>query len=255
MTMIHTVFAILSSIVATAFFSCLAILVSLWNRDGDYSHVVGRIWAKTVLLLSRVTVSVQGLHHLDPGATYIYMVNHQSMFDILVLQGYVSVQFRWLAKRELFQIPVFGPSMTRAGYVSIDRSNRRMAHKSLLEAARKIAQGVSVVIFPEGSRSQDGEIMPFKPGGFHLAVRAGQSIVPVAICGTHDVMPKGSLRISPGRVTVSINPPIETASYAKGDKNLLMETVRSVMKNDFERIRATVSESQRVLRNHTTQPH
>jgi 1-acyl-sn-glycerol-3-phosphate acyltransferase len=253
--MIHTVFAILSSIVATAFFSCLAIFVSLWNRDGDYSHVVGRIWAKTILLLSRVTVSVQGLHHLDAGATYIYMVNHQSMFDILVLQGYVSVQFRWLAKRELFQIPVFGPSMTRAGYISIDRSNRRMAHKSLLEAAQKIAQGVSVVIFPEGSRSRDGEIMPFKPGGFHLAVRAGQPIVPVAICGTHDVMPKGSLRISPGRVTVSINPPIETASYAKGDKSLLMETVRSVMKQDFERVRATVSENQRVLRNPTTQPH
>ena len=240
MTMIYTVFVIIVTVGATAFFAILAIIVSLWKPEGDYSHLVGRIWAKTILLISRVKVSVQGLHHLHPGATYIYMVNHQSMFDILVLQGHVITQFRWLAKQELFQIPIFGPSMAKAGYISIDRSNRRLAHKSLLEAAQKIARGVSVVIFPEGSRSQDGTIMPFKPGGFHLAVRAGKPIVPVAICGTHNVMPKGSLRISPGRVTISINPPIDTASYGKGDKSALMEKVRSVLVKDLERIRATV---------------
>jgi 1-acyl-sn-glycerol-3-phosphate acyltransferase len=167
------------------------------------------------------------------------MVNHQSMFDILVLQGRLFFQFRWLAKQELFRIPIFGPAMARAGYVSIDRSNARSAHKSLLAAARKVARGVSVVVFPEGSRSRDGEIGSFKPGGFHLAFRAGRPIVPVVICGTHSIMPKGSLRISPGRVTVSINSPIETASYAKGDKSRLMETVRSVMKEDLERIRVT----------------
>jgi len=236
--MIYSFFAIVSAVLATVFFVPLAILVSLWKDNGNYSHVVGRIWARSILLMSRVRVSVQGLHHLDPRVTYILMVNHQSMFDILVLQGELFFQFRWLAKKELFHIPLFGPAMARAGYVSIDRSNPRSAHKSLLAAAQKIAQGVSVVVFPEGSRSQDGEIGPFKPGGFHLAVRAGRPIVPVVICGTHDVMPKGSLRISPGRVTVSINPPIETASYAKGDKNRLMEMVRSVMKQDLERIRA-----------------
>jgi 1-acyl-sn-glycerol-3-phosphate acyltransferase len=236
--MVYSVFAIVSAVLATAVFSPLAIVLSLWNGDGDCSHVVGRTWARCILLMSRVRVSVQGLHHLDPRATYIFMVNHQSMFDILVLQGQLFFQFRWLAKQELFQIPLFGPAMARAGYVSIDRSNRRSAHKSLLEAAEKIAQGVSVVVFPEGSRSLDGEIMSFKPGGFHLAVRAGRPIVPVVICGTHDVMPKRSLRISPGHVTISINPPIETASYAKGDKNRLMEMVRSVMIQDLERIRA-----------------
>lgn len=237
--MIYSIFAMMSAVPATVFFAFLAILLSLWKDDGDYSHVAGRIWARVILLISRVRVSVQGLHHLDPGATYVFMANHQSMFDIVVLQGHVFVQFRWLAKQELFHIPVFGPAMAKAGYVSIDRSNRRSAHKSLLEAAQKIAQGVSVVVFPEGSRSQDGDIMPFKPGGFHLAVRAERPIVPVIICGTHDVMPKGSLRISPGHVTCSINAPIETASYAKGDKNRLMEKVHSVMKQDLERIRAT----------------
>lgn len=239
--MIYSVFAVILAVPATVFFAFLAILLSLWKDDGDYSHVAGRIWARLILLVSRVRVSVQGLHHLDPGVTCIYMVNHQSMFDILVLQGYVLVQFRWLAKQELFRIPVFGPAMARAGYVSIDRSNRRSAHKSLSEAARKISQGVSVVVFPEGSRSPQGKIMPFKPGGFHLAMRAGRPIVPVVIRGTHDIMPKGSLRISPGHVVVSINAPIETASYAKGDKNLLMERVRFVMNQDLERIRATQS--------------
>lgn len=239
--MIYSVLVAILAVLATGLFGTAAIVLSLWKSNGDLSHVAGRLWGKSILALSRVKVTVQGLHHIDPGATYIYMANHQSMFDILVLQGYLLAQFRWLAKRELFQIPLFGYSMARAGYISIDRSNPRAAHKSLLEAARKIAQGVSVVVFPEGSRSEDGEIMSFKPGGFHLAIRAGQSIVPVVICGTHDVLPKGKLRVTPGPVVVSINPPIAVTSYAKGDKALLMKQVRSVMKQDLERIRTAMT--------------
>ena len=214
-----------------------AIAVSFLRRGGDFSHVVGRCWAKSVLFATGVKVTVQGLHHIIPGDTYVYMANHQSMYDILALLGYLPVQFRWLAKKELFQIPLFGHSMARVGYISIDRSNRRSAHKSLLEAAQKIAGGVSVVIFPEGSRSIDGQIKPFRGGGFHLAIRSGRPIVPVAICGTHEVMPKGSRRVKPGRVSVSVNPPVATASYDNKTKRVLMELVRSIMEQDFERLR------------------
>jgi 1-acyl-sn-glycerol-3-phosphate acyltransferase len=219
----------------------LAIGASIWKKGGDGAHLVGRLWARSVLFLARVKVSVKGLEHIDPRVPYLYMANHQSMFDILSLLAYLPVQFRWLAKKELFHIPVFGYSMARAGYISIDRSDRRSAHKSLLEAARKIAGGVSVVIFPEGSRSTDGRIRPFKAGGFHLAIRSGRPIVPVVISGAREVMPKGRLRIRPGHIRVSVNPPIDTTSYKDKAKKELMERVHSIMEQDLEQQRATES--------------
>jgi len=213
-----------------------AIVVSFLRKGGNFAHLVGRFWARSIVFVSRVKVSVRGLEYIDPSAAYVYMANHQSMFDILTLLGYLPVQFRWLAKMELFQIPVFGYSMARVGYISIDRSNRKSAYKSLQEAAQKIAQGVSVVVFPEGTRSTDGQIKPFKGGGFYLAIRSGRPIVPVVIFGSHQVMPKGRLRIRPGQIILNINPPIETTHYNNKTKEVLMESVRSTMKRDLERM-------------------
>jgi 1-acyl-sn-glycerol-3-phosphate acyltransferase len=215
-----------------------AIVASFLRKGGNLSHLVGRFWAKSILYVSRVKVSIQGLEHIDPRAAYVYMANHQSMFDILALLGYLPVQFRWLAKMELFQIPIFGYSMARVGYISIDRSNRKSAIKSLQKAAQKIAhEGVSVMIFPEGTRSEDGRIRPFKKGGFYLAIDSGRPIVPVVICGSHYIMPKGKLRIRPGRIVLSVNRPVDTAPYNK-TREVLMELVRSTMKTDLERMKA-----------------
>jgi 1-acyl-sn-glycerol-3-phosphate acyltransferase len=159
------------------------------------------------------------------------------MFDILALLGHLPVQFRWVAKKELFQIPIFGYSMARVGYVSIDRSNRQSAIQSLKEAAQRISQGVSVMVFPEGTRSSDGEIKSFKKGGFYLATDSGRPVVPVVIWGTRHVMPKGKLLIRPGTVVLSINRPIETTPYKK-NRNALIEEVGTIMKRDLDRIRA-----------------
>lgn len=232
--------AVIAAWVILITFICalLAIITSYLRKGGDLSHLVGRFWARSILCVSRVKVSVQGLERIDPAATYVYMANHQSMFDILALLGYLPIQFRWLAKTELFRIPIFGYSMARVGYISIDRSNRKSAIKSLKEAARKIAQGVSVVVFPEGTRSPDGEIRPFKKGGFYLAIDSGRPIVPVVIGGSHRIMPKGKLRIRPGRIVLSVNQPVETIPY-KRSKEVLMELVRSTMKTDLKRINAS----------------
>ena len=213
-----------------------AIIISFLSKGGNCAHLVGRFWARSIVFLSRVKVSVQGLEHIDPGAAYVYMANHQSMFDVLALLGYLPVQFRWIAKMELFKIPIFGYSMTRVGYIGIDRSNRKSAYKSLQEAAQKIAQGVSVVVFPEGTRSEDGRIKPFKAGGFYLAIRSGRPIVPVVIYGSKDVLPKGRLCINRGHIFFSINKPIETTHYNNKTKEDLMEFVRSTMKRDLEKI-------------------
>jgi 1-acyl-sn-glycerol-3-phosphate acyltransferase len=150
---------------ATLVAGTLVIVLSFFVRSGNPLHKIARLWGKSILVVSRIKVSVKGLSNIDPSSPYIYMPNHQSNFDIPVLLGHLTVQFRWLAKMELFKIPIFGRAMRKAGYISIDRYHRESAFESLKVAANKIKSGVSVLIFPEGTRSRDGNIRPFKKGG------------------------------------------------------------------------------------------
>jgi 1-acyl-sn-glycerol-3-phosphate acyltransferase len=161
------------------------------------------------------------------------MSNHQSNFDIPVLLAYLKVQFRWLAKEELFKIPFFGYAMQRVGYISINRSDRRSAFLSLKRAAQIIRGGVSVLIFPEGTRSLDDQIRPFKKGGFILALDAGVPIVPVVIRGTRSIMPKERLRIRPGQVSLEILAPIDTTAYTRKSKEDLIAAVRRAICEGF----------------------
>jgi 1-acyl-sn-glycerol-3-phosphate acyltransferase len=224
--MIQTTITILYVIFATVVFGTAAILFSLFSRTGNSVHIVARLWGYSILLFSRIRVTVRGQENVDPRYPVIFMSNHQSNFDIPVLLGHLRCQFRWLAKAELFRIPIFGRGMRGAGYIPIDRSDRRAAFKSLETAAETIRNGTSVMIFPEGTRSRDGKLHPFKKGGFVLAVDAGVPIVPVVLHGTFSIMPKERLLIRPGRVEVEILKPIETASYTRKQKDQLMERVR-----------------------------
>ncbi len=234
MILIRTAFIILWVVVATAVLGIVAIIVSFFSRTGDSVHKIARIWARSILTVSRVPVRVSGLSNIEPGQSYIYMANHQSNFDIPVLLGYLPVQFRWLAKAELFKIPVFGRAMLGAGYVKIDRFNRESAFKSIEEAAQRMKNGVSVMIFPEGTRSRDGKIRPFKKGGFVMAVDSGIPIVPVILKGTRSIMAKSSLRIKRGAVEMHIAKPIPTAGYSRETKEGLMEQVRKVICENFD---------------------
>ncbi len=143
----------------------------------------------------------------------------QSQFDIFVLQGFLGVDFRWLAKKELFNVPIWGPAMRRSGYIPIDRSHGRKAIKSLDEAAQKIAAGTSVIIFPEGTRSKDGKLHDFKAGAMVLAIKSAVPIVPVAILGTYEILPKGKLLMTPGKVQIRVGRPIETKNCSSKDKH------------------------------------
>jgi 1-acyl-sn-glycerol-3-phosphate acyltransferase len=218
----------------TLFFSIITIISSFFQKTGNIPHCVARCWARIVLFISRVKVNVEGFDNIDPGKTYIYMANHQSMYDIPALLGHLTVQFRWLAKIELFRIPFFGQAMSRAGYIDIDRSNRREAFKSIGRAAQKIQGGTSVLIFPEGSRSEDGNLKPFKKGGFVLALQSKQPIVPVTILGSGSILPKGSLHIHPGKIIVRVHSPIDTTGFTSKTIDGLMESVRSVILKDLE---------------------
>ncbi len=232
--MIRTLYVSLWVFFATLVCGVVVIVLSFFVRSGNPMHKVARFWGRSILVVSGVKVSVKGLSNVDLTAPYIYMPNHQSNFDIPVLLGHLKVQFRWLAKMELFKIPIFGRAMRKAGYISIDRNNRQSAFESLKVAADKIKSGISVLIFPEGTRSLDGRIRPFKKGGFVLAIDSGVPIVPVVITGTRAIMPKGRFRVYPGQVSMVIHKPIDTSIYTRKTKESLMENVRRVICDNFE---------------------
>jgi len=192
----------------------------------NYLHNYARLWARVSLRLARQRLSVSGQEHLPRQGAVIFMPNHQSNLDILALFAGLPVQFRWLAKKELFSIPLFGLAMRRTEYIPVDRSDRRAAIASISLAAQRIADGTSIILFPEGTRSPDGNMLPFKKGGFMLALQAQVPIIPVALQGSRDALPKYSWRIRPGRITVRIFPAIPTSGLGTIDRDRLMEEVR-----------------------------
>jgi 1-acyl-sn-glycerol-3-phosphate acyltransferase len=233
--MIRTTYIILWVVLTTIFWGLAAIFASFFTRTGNPVHIVARTWARGILFGSRINVTVNGLANIDPDQSYVYMSNHQSNFDIPVLLAHLPVQFRWLAKAELFKIPIFGRAMRGAGYVKIDRFNQESAFESIKEAGSRMKNGVSVMIFPEGTRSRDGKIRPFKKGGFIMAVDSGVPIVPVILQGTRSIMEKSSLKINTGEVTLNIAAPIPTTGFSRDNKDDLIDSVRTAICNGFEK--------------------
>lgn len=232
--MIRTFIAIGWVILSTIFGGTLVLLTAPFSRTGNLPHNIAIVWARMILLFGGVKLHIDGREYLDSKQAYIFMPNHQSMVDIPVIYVALAHQFRWVAKAELFRIPLFGGALKSCGYISIDRTNRKAAFASLKEAIRKIQQGASVLIFPEGTRSDDGTILPFKKGGFVMAVEANALIVPVVIKGTRSVMSKGRLRITPGKVLVKIHPPIAAGDYERKSIPLLMEKVQVIITDGFK---------------------
>jgi len=227
LSLIRGIFVLLVIPLNTIVSSLLAILfLVVFRCPAVKARVIPRTWAKIMLIASGVKVRVEGLGQLDPDRAYIFTANHQSQFDIFAMQGSFNFDFRWLAKKELFDIPLFGRAMRQSGGIPIDRSRGRQAVKSLNEAAQRIADGTSVVIFPEGTRSTGGKLLPFKTGGMVLAVKSGVPLVPVAICGTDKILPKGKLLTRSGEVVIRVGEPIETKEYTVKQKLELAEEIR-----------------------------
>jgi 1-acyl-sn-glycerol-3-phosphate acyltransferase len=210
----------------TIVLSTVAIVVSLFDKSGAGAHRVGRFWAGLHLKVSGVKVVIKGLEHLaEP--PYVFMCNHQSALDIYTLLACLPLSFKWIAKRQLFKIPFIGWAMTRTGYISIDREKPREALKAMEEAARKIRAGMNIIIFPEGTRSFDGNLLPFKKGGFTLALRAMVPIVPIGVYGTSQLQPKGSfIPKGKGVIYINIGKPIMLEGLDRSAKTKVMDDVR-----------------------------
>ena len=222
---LNTFIAVFSLIV------CLWVLVlSLFDRTGRKIHFyLAAPWARMILWVCGINVRISGQENVDPGVPHIYMTNHQSYFDIFALLACLPVDFKFIVKQELMRIPIFGLSMRKAGYIGIERKDPRKAVESIKKAAKKIKQGASVVIFPEGTRSIDGRLLEFKRGGFSLALKSGCDIVPVAISNSFRIAPKGSRVINKGSIDMAIGEPISVKGYSKKNIAELMDRVRDVM--------------------------
>ncbi|HOD35009.1 MAG TPA: lysophospholipid acyltransferase family protein [Syntrophales bacterium] len=211
----------------TAFFSVFCVVVyPLLPRREKSIFSIAQLWAMIMLFLTSVKVEVRGRENVSYGRSQIFMSNHQSGFDIFVLLAYTPRYFAWIAKKELFRIPFFGLALRRLGAIEIDRKNVVRAMHSIEDAARIIREGKSVMTFPEGTRSKDGHIQPFKKGVFHLALKSGVPIVPVTLIGTREIMPKTSLRVTPGQVTLIIHPPVWVTDYSEATVEELIAEVR-----------------------------
>jgi 1-acyl-sn-glycerol-3-phosphate acyltransferase len=225
-----------------AFIGLWSILMCLWglaisvvDKNGRKVHFHCAVpWARTILRVCGIRVNVQGLENVDPNVPRIYMTNHQSFFDIFALLACLPVNFKFILKQELMKIPFLGPAMKKAGYIGIEREDPRKAVLSMKQAADRIRNGASVVIFPEGTRSSDGRLQEFKRGGFNLAIKAGCDIVPIGIQGSFRVAPKGSLRIRRGSFGLRIGRPVSLSGLGKRDIPLLMERVRTEMVTQME---------------------
>ncbi len=223
----------------TLLLGTVAILISLFDPSGDRPHLIARLWGKILIRATGAEVKTYGLENIRPGQAYILVSNHQSNFDIFACLGYLPLQFRWIAKAELFRIPLLGWAMSRTGYISIERDSPKKAYRSMLQAAEKVKKGTSVMIFPEGTRSPDGHLQPFKKGLFLIALKSEAPILPIAIQGTGKIMSKGDWRIHPGKVQILIHPPIETKGAAEQE---ISERVRNTLLKSLNSARPSASE-------------
>lgn len=214
-------------VLGTVFWATIALLFGWLGPRGRFIFWVARTWSRGVLFFSGVRAVPVFERRLDPKGQYIFMANHRSLFDIPALLTTLPGQTRFLAKKSLFQIPIFGWAIKAGGFVTIDRKDLSTARDSFAVAVDQLAkQGVSVLVFPEGTRSISGKMLPFKRGGFLLALKSTLPIVPVGIAGSREVQPKRSFRIRPGRIQVHYGSPMPVQAFGVSKKQELIQEVR-----------------------------
>jgi 1-acyl-sn-glycerol-3-phosphate acyltransferase len=203
----------------------IALRLITGNENVIYNPV--RLFVRAGLAMVGVRVVVRGLDGLDPRQTYIFTPNHQSLIEVPLLLTYLKRNPAYLAKKELFKYPIWGYGISLMGVVPVDRSNTQAAVESARRATANLREGKDYVVYPEGTRSRDGRVLPFKKGAFMMAIDAGVPVVPVSISGSTTIMPKGEVKIYPSTVYITVHEPLTTAPYSRDNVAELMEIART----------------------------
>jgi 1-acyl-sn-glycerol-3-phosphate acyltransferase len=230
----RTVFFLIPCItVYTIVLGSLSLVSSLVDRSGYFAHWCARMWSRLILATTGVRVAARGLERLTPGRTYVFVANHQSIFDIPILFWSLPYQLRIIAKESLGNIPFMGWHLRRTGHMLVDRK-RPEPTRVIHWAERLTSKGLSLIVFPEGTRSRDGRVTRFKGGSFYVALEAGLPVVPISVIGSRHVMLKGRLTTYPGEVRLVVHEPIDTTGLAGGDAKEFGERVRRIIAPDAE---------------------
>jgi len=235
--LLRTIFFLIPSIaVYTIVLGVASITSSFFDRKGHFAHGCARLWSRLILATTGVKVTVEGLDRIVPGKTYVFVANHQSIYDIPVLFWSIPFQLRIIAKESLGRFPMLGPHLKRTGHMLVDRSRPDKAG-ILGWASRLTSNGLSLIVFPEGTRSGTGMMGKFKGGSILLAMQAGLPIVPISVVGSRHVMKKGELTTKPGHVTLIVHDPIETEASVEptpAQIRALADRVREVIRPAVE---------------------
>ena len=220
---------LVASSVVHAGTALVAGLLRAKHRPGGVYDWSVEDWSRWILRAAGTPVLVEGLERVPRDGPVVYASNHSSMFDIWALSAVLPGSTRFLAKEELTRIPLLGPAMVRAGHIAIDRVNRKRAFAAYDRAAASIRRGISAIVFPEGTRSRTGELLPFKNAPFGLAITAQVPLVPVYVHNTFEILPRGGWVLRPRPIRVLIGDPLETAGLSPGDREALRERTRAAM--------------------------
>lgn len=215
-------------IVLTVLTSVITIIMCIPTDGRFWGYYPAKIWAMLFCWLNFVSVSVRGRDNIDRRTSYVFVANHQGAFDIFSIYGFLGHNFKWMMKASLGRIPFVGYACRRGGHIFVDRANSASIRDSLASAEKKLSAGMSLVVFPEGSRSRDGRLGVFKRGAFFLATELSMPVVPVSIDGAYDVMPRSARLPRPGHITLTIHQPI-VAPEGGHDLSELMERSREAV--------------------------
>ncbi|MCX6178233.1 MAG: lysophospholipid acyltransferase family protein [Chlorobiales bacterium] len=208
-----------------------SLLVNIIDPTGDRFHKIAAWWGRFSAKLFGISIEITGSENYSSEKNYLVVSNHAGMADIPLLLGTMKLNLRFVAKEELGKIPIFGHVIKQAGYVMIKRGQNREALKSLLAATEVLKSGRSVHIFPEGTRSTDGKLLPFKRGAFLVAQKGGAPVLPVTIIGSQLITPKKSLKINKGKIRIIIAPPLQPSRFNNVEE--LMDTCSKIIENNL----------------------
>jgi 1-acyl-sn-glycerol-3-phosphate acyltransferase len=225
--MLRSVWLVIVALGVTIPLASMTLLVAVFRSTSPLIDGIVRLWGRALVKAAGIDLHVEHVDRIDPAKRYILVANHYSYLDIPCIVAAIPQPIRFMAKVSLFQIPIFGWALARAGFIPIDRKNRRTAVKSFDLAADRIRKGNTIVIFPEEGRSRERTMRPFQRGAFLLAIKSEKTIVPIGIDSTYDVFPVGAWSVKPGKVTIRVGTPIETANLKLRAKETLLTEART----------------------------
>lgn len=233
---IYSTFIFIPLAIIATIITCLSIIIMTpIAGDAKWGYYPGRVWGRVMCALALTRIKINGNENIDPEKSYIFVANHQSMFDIFLIYGYLNAKFKWIMKMELRRTPLLGKACESMGHIFVDRSSPMRAQKSLEAAKDRLLQGNnSIFLFPEGTRSSNGKIGRFKRGAFTIARDLHLPIIPVTISGAYNVLPKGGWHITPGSITMTIHNPIDTTNLTDDNLNEMIEQVKNTVESKIK---------------------